>query len=396
MGSKNTKHTKDAKKNKSGPSSEIYSTRTQLNISSDIVDQLFMDISSYVDDTFNAPHIIKYYSHLPIFYTGELLYGVPHGIGTLEYSTYSLENLYFDNGTIIIDNTKKYYFEFSPRFEKVFKIISCDSEPNLSDKKTDNIGFFGSPEDFKTEGEFILGYGKRIGFKYDSNDNIFILENRSDQILKFPIKLFAECSVLTNNHFSTLEFQPNSRKCTMTLNSNSGTLWKDYDEMFLLNDNMKLHIPQLGDFEIGNKNNYYTGEVKFDFDNGKISMDGKGKFKMLNGAYFEGDFKNNKMAKGKYVSNDCVYLGTIKNNMFHDKDGKLKYVNDISHDNYQGGFKKGKFHGRGELTYSDKSKYVGNFKDGEKCGTGVYITNGKKFHMLDGQIVDSYENLGKV
>ena len=39
---------------------------------------------------------------------------------------------------------------------------------------------------------------------------------------------------------------------------------------------------------------------------------------------------------------------------------------------YEGGYKKGKFEGKGSFTFSDGRRYEGQFKNGEKHGKGTF------------------------
>ena len=81
---------------------------------------------------------------------------------------------------------------------------------------------------------------------------------------------------------------------------------------------------------------------------------GSGIYKFKSGALFEGEFKNNKMAKGNYF-----------------------YVNG---DIYKGEFLASKRHGKGEYFYNDGRYFIGSYLKGSKLEGKFKYANGATYH----------------
>lgn len=71
------------------------------------------------------------------------------------------------------------------------------------------------------------------------------------------------------------------------------------------------------------------------------------------------------------------YDGDFRADLFHGI-GELTFQEGSKFKVYKGNFKTGKFNGRGELHYSDGSKYDGDFQDSKRHGFGIlYNSNGE-------------------
>jgi len=64
------------------------------------------------------------------------------------------------------------------------------------------------------------------------------------------------------------------------------------------------------------------------------------------------------------------YVGEYKDSKRHGTGTSFIYPGGAK---YEGEWKDGEKHGRGVYTYPDGSKYVGEYKDGMRYGTGTYI-----------------------
>ena len=141
----------------------------------------------------------------------------------------------------------------------------------------------------------------------------------------------------------------------------------------------------------GNQYNHTNFIYKGEFKNGKY--DGKGilyDFKDEdNYKIYEGEFKNGKYdGKGiYYMKNIIIYQGQFKDGKFHGKGVKYNDKEYGSHYIiYEGYFLNDLYNGEGRLYYeSGLIQYIGNFKDGEFNGKGVYYDkNNKKYDVIDG------------
>ena len=88
---------------------------------------------------------------------------------------------------------------------------------------------------------------------------------------------------------------------------------------------------------------------------------------------------------GTYTfSNGSKYVGEFKDGKKHGQ-GTFTY---FYGDKYVGEYKDDKQHGQGTFTFASGSKYVGNFKDGDYHGQGTYtFANGEKW-------VGTFERVG--
>lgn len=83
---------------------------------------------------------------------------------------------------------------------------------------------------------------------------------------------------------------------------------------------------------------------------------------------YEGMFKNNKKhGKGEFITSFSKYDGEFFNDEMHGE-GVLIF-NDNS--NYTGSFKEGQYHGKGTLTEEDGTVYKGQFLNGLRHGNGI-------------------------
>jgi hypothetical protein len=96
------------------------------------------------------------------------------------------------------------------------------------------------------------------------------------------------------------------------------------------------------------------------FDHGVIN--GQGSIVFPNGSSYEGPFKNGLFhGSGTYTFADgSIYKGEFKKGRF---DGKGSLLSDGRL--YVGEFREGEHSGKGTITYYDKSKEIGEWKDGE-------------------------------
>lgn len=97
---------------------------------------------------------------------------------------------------------------------------------------------------------------------------------------------------------------------------------------------------------------------------------------------FVGEFRDNKIFKGKYTwkENNNIYEGTFENNKMH---GEGKYTYSSGTGNfYVGNYKNGKKHGYGVIKENNKLIYEGEFLEGNPHGTGFrYDKNGVKIEV---------------
>ena len=103
--------------------------------------------------------------------------------------------------------------------------------------------------------------------------------------------------------------------------------------------------------------------------------DGEGKETLPDGSSFVGIFCDGNKVEGTFKwENGSYYIGKLKNNVFegegifHWNDGK----------EYKGTWKNGQMEGKGILIYPDGSKYEGDFLNGKKNGYGTFIWNQNK------------------
>ena len=137
---------------------------------------------------------------------------------------------------------------------------------------------------------------------------------------------------------------------------------------------------------------------KGDFSEGTIH--GKGTVILPGGDKFEGDFWKGKFKKGIYTfANGLVYKGDFSEGMFHGKGvmtwpNGTKFVGDFWKDEpkngtytnadglvYKGDFSESMFHGKGVMTWPDGTVYDGEWKDGDRDGTGIKILPDRKQYL---------------
>ena len=127
-------------------------------------------------------------------------------------------------------------------------------------------------------------------------------------------------------------------------------------------------------WESGNK---YIGSFK------KGVIQGQGTFIWTNGDKYEGEFKDNKMqgqgSKTKVRGSEIVRMvGEFKDGELNGQGTEtFTIANEAGEMVSIGEFKNGLLHGQGELTWSDGTKYEGEWKDGEMDGKCSFIM-GKK------------------
>jgi serine/threonine-protein kinase len=110
---------------------------------------------------------------------------------------------------------------------------------------------------------------------------------------------------------------------------------------------------------------------------------GKGTYKNSKGhIVFEGVYGNGKRARGTHYADD----GTVLFKGTYNRDGlRLEgYGKETGKNNdsvtweYEGEYKKGKWNGKGTMTWSNGHKYEGDWIDGHRTGNGTYTFNEKR------------------
>jgi len=127
----------------------------------------------------------------------------------------------------------------------------------------------------------------------------------------------------------------------------------------------------------------YDGQWK----NGK--REGKGRFKFQNGDEFEGDYVNDRregMGVYRYSNPHDVYEGEFKNDLKHGV-GIFKWSNG---DEYSGEWKEGEVDGKGLMKYSNGNSYDGEFKGGKKNGKGTMKFANGHFVEYIGDFLNGY------
>ncbi len=90
-------------------------------------------------------------------------------------------------------------------------------------------------------------------------------------------------------------------------------------------------------------------------------LDGPGKRTWATGEEEEGEFQNGQLIKGKKIDvGGNVQEGKFKNDEIWTGKGKRSFTDWV----YEGEFKNGKLHGKGQATYSDGTVKVGQFENG--------------------------------
>ena len=154
-----------------------------------------------------------------------------------------------------------------------------------------------------------------------------------------------------------------------------------------------------------------NGKGKFTYDDGSIyegqfkdgCFNGFGIYKWTNGDHFEGMYKDDvRNGEGKYYySNGDTFIGKYKNDL-RDGEGSIMYKNgDFLHGTfhndeivkgyisykdgrkYEGEWKDGKFHGKGEFRNIDKSIFNGEWKNGLKHGKFIYRDGSNDKYYLE-------------
>jgi hypothetical protein len=142
---------------------------------------------------------------------------------------------------------------------------------------------------------------------------------------------------------------------------------KRLEEMF--NENFSGYVTN---FKMNEGN--YTGNLK----NGK--REGKGKFILIGGTMYEGEFKNDKyygLCKIEYEKKDDkeYYIGETRNGFFNGW-GKVKYRKTGTV--YEGEFYEGDYDGWGTVRWEDGISFFGRWQKGKREGIGAfYILNNK-------------------
>lgn len=124
----------------------------------------------------------------------------------------------------------------------------------------------------------------------------------------------------------------------------------------------------------------YIGEWK----DGK--KEGKGKFMVGKNSYYEGEFLHGEITgKGKRVfPNGSVYEGEFKLGEFC---GNGKYIDKITNEVYEGGWKDNKRNGEGVLSLPDGTTYSGSFVNHKRNGFGKYTSSSG--NTYEGQWIDN-------
>lgn len=155
---------------------------------------------------------------------------------------------------------------------------------------------------------------------------------------------------------------------------------------------------------------------------------GKGIYIFSNGDYYEGEYLEGEFhGFGKYVqhinksTNEVTtYIGQFKNNYKHGQGKELyadgsEYQGEFKQDKwdgkglligfdrlpgiltskYIGFFKNGQFEGFGECLYNNGEKYIGQYREGKRCGKGTYYwPNLKDLQNYEGD--DFYNDIVEV
>lgn len=98
---------------------------------------------------------------------------------------------------------------------------------------------------------------------------------------------------------------------------------------------------------------------------------GEGRWELSNGDVYDGEFKFGvRWGRGVLLfANGDIYDGEFEEDLYH---SDLSWLYYDSGDHYLGAFRRGKFHGEGQLEFTDGSYYHGGFEDGRFCGYGIY------------------------
>ena len=151
--------------------------------------------------------------------------------------------------------------------------------------------------------------------------------------------------------------------------------------------------PVNGKLKFNFRNWFYDG----DFTDGR--MTGYGKARYEDGTVNEGEFKNQRLVKGKHITEGFTYEGTFQydkeTNTNYYKKGKLYSTKHSG--GYEGDFLKFSSHGYGVLTYKNGNIYKGGFANNKAEGDGTYTTPEYEFvgKVSDGKMISgtvTYKN----
>lgn len=148
---------------------------------------------------------------------------------------------------------------------------------------------------------------------------------------------------------------------------------------------------------------YESGDIYVGaFNQGK--RNGYGEYTFKNGTIYKGNWKNNlkEDKNGEYISKSIHYTGSFRND-YIDGTGTVKFLSEKRKgDSYTGNFVKNKRRGNGEYYYdtsSDKVKYIGEFENDKFNGQGVLTFKNKekwdglwKEDVFQGTIIGTYNN----
>ena len=126
--------------------------------------------------------------------------------------------------------------------------------------------------------------------------------------------------------------------------------------------------------------------------NNNLKMSGQGElFFPKENVFVKGNWKDGIFYKGRIYGKNMIYEGEIKDNQYN---GKGKLIDTKKNEIYEGNFKNNQKHGEGVLTFSDKSKYIGNFENDEFSEGELKWINGDNYkgNFKDG-IFNGYGNI---
>ena len=137
------------------------------------------------------------------------------------------------------------------------------------------------------------------------------------------------------------------------------------------------------------KDNYYHGkgilrtgygEEVYSGHFAKGLFHGMGTFKKENGDRYQGSWERGKPhghMKIEWVETENTFSGMMRSGLYHGK-GKMTFGGGLGY--YDGEWERNRPHGQGARVYSNGTRYVGTFSDGEVHGEGImFYVNGDQY-----------------
>ena len=124
--------------------------------------------------------------------------------------------------------------------------------------------------------------------------------------------------------------------------------------------------------QLKNNDIIYIGEwTKEGIINGKGRM-----YKPESKTYIEGEWLKGSLKYARIITEENIYIGYIKDNLYNGKGKILDYLGNI----YEGYFSSGLKNGEGKYKYLDGCSYEGNYKNNEMNGYGIIKWNNGIFY----------------